>query len=279
MPLQETMSSIEGPTKEMRAAKRILVAEDHEYSARICCDFLRVWGFAFERVSNGLEAVAAYGEQAFDVVLMDVMMPEMNGYDATLQIVGNASANRPPYIIGMTGNSLKEDLERCREVGIRKVMVKPVDFDQLRVLLDEALFPAANSRGQGSFVHTLEKPGGPLSSNVIDLTVANAFVERMSNATSVSENPLDAFSRSVEECLETLGKAVANEQREEIENCAHNLKSLAALVGARDLRDLSSGLENAAMKGGSNFRPLHWVALINDAAKAARQVLMPSLDN
>ena len=73
-----------------------------------------------------------------------------------------------------------------------------------------------------------------------------------------------------------LEKAVEENDLDEIEGCAHVLKSIAGLVGARDLEDLSRGLEAAAIKGGPQFRPSHWFLLINDAVSALRQFFGPS---
>ncbi len=268
---------MEEPSKEMRATKRILVVEDHEYSARIYCDFMRVCGYEYERVLNGIEAVAAVERDCFNLVLMDVMMPEMNGYDATLEIVETMPADRLPCIIGVTGNSLKKDLERCREVGMSKVLIKPVDFENLRLVLDQALFAEEKFSADEAFSHEVKRiHRSGHGSSAVDESVATAFVERMSTASSPEINPMDAFSDSVDECLGKLDLAIADGDREQIESCAHILKSVAALVGARDLEDLSRGLEVAAVKGGPHFRPMHWFILIKDAVNVLRRILMRS---
>ncbi|MBT5170268.1 MAG: hypothetical protein HOL92_17570 [Opitutales bacterium] len=72
------------------------------------------------------------------------------------------------------------------------------------------------------------------------------------------------------------GNAMEENNVEEIEGCIHILKSIAALLGARDLEGLSLGLESAAMKGGSNFRPTHWLMLINEAVIELRRILIQS---
>ena len=264
-----------GETIEVRrSTKRVLVVEDHEYSARIYCDFLKVWGYSFERVANGLEAVAAAKEKTFDVIMMDVMMPEMDGYEATKRILADTRANAAPWIVGVTANTLEDDLMRCRAVGMYRVVMKPVDFDQLRDLLDSILLTDGEFDHGESFVQTSFYNPKTCSSNVVDARIANEFVERMSSIPR-AESPLDAFSHSVDECMEKLESAVAYGKRSEIENCAHILKSVAALVGARDLEDLSKGLEDAARRGGPHFRPMHWYSLIDGAVKALRMALLP----
>lgn len=260
-------------TESLRAKKSILVVEDHEYSARIYCDFLKVWGYRFHRVANGAEAVAAASETVYDAILMDVMMPGLDGYKATKRILAAADEKSRPYIVGVTANTLEDDLKRCRSAGMSQVVIKPVDFEQLEDLLDSTLLKGetphySQSSTKGSFHYPKSS-----SSNLVDQGIANEFVERMSAIPS-ADNPLDAFTHSVDDCMEKLERAVAIGDRTEIENCGHILKSLAALVGARDLEDLSRGLEDAAKRGGPNFRPMHWFVLIKDAVKALRMALL-----
>ncbi|MGK0239019.1 MAG: two-component system sensor histidine kinase/response regulator [Candidatus Pelagisphaera sp.] len=271
------MDVSEDSIKKRRATKRVLVVEDHEYSARIHCGFLEMWGFGYERVSNGAEAVAGDEKQAFDAILMDVMMPKMDGYQATSRIVENAAPDRVPVIIGLTGNTMAENINRCRDVGMSKVMIKPIDFDRLRALLDEILFSEDEWEERDEFAYAVAKSGSKeASSRIIDEAVASAFVERMNSMMTRQGNPLDAFSHSLNECLAKLDRAVEENDFNEVEGCAHILKSIAGLVGARDLEDLSRGLEAAAEKRGPHFRPAHWLMLIHDAVKALKQVLMPS---
>ena len=261
--------------KRSRAGKRILVVEDHEYSARINCGFLKMWGFDYVRVCDGAEAVASDKDHAFDAILMDVMMPNMDGCEATHRIVENAAPDRVPVIIGLTGNTMDENIKQCREVGMSKVMIKPIDFEKLKALLDEMLF--SEDEDEEAFVHSVaERGSGGVSSRIVDESVASAFVERMNSMMTRQGNPLDAFSHSLSECLVKLEKAVEENDLDEIEGYAHVLKSIAGLVGARDLEDLSRGLEAAAIKGGPQFRPSHWFLLINDAVSALRQFFGPS---
>lgn len=238
--------------KRSRAGKRILVVEDHEYSARISCGFLKMWGFDYVRVCDGAEAVATDKDQAFDAILMDVMMPNMDGCEATQRIVENAGPDRVPVIIGLTGNTMDENLKQCREVGMSKVMIKPIDFEKLRALLDEMLFSEdEDDEEEQTFVHSVaERGSGGVSSRIVDEAVASVFVERMNSMMTSQGNPLDAFSLSLSESMAKLEKAVEENNLDEIEGCAHVLKSIAGLVGARDLEDLSRGLEAAAIKGG-----------------------------
>jgi|ETNmetMinimDraft_22_1059887.scaffolds.fasta_scaffold00024_45 CheY-like chemotaxis protein len=260
-------------TESLRAKKSILVVEDHEYSARIYCDFLKVWGYRFHRVANGAEAVVAASEKVYDAILMDVMMPGLDGYEATERILAAANEKSLPYIVGVTANTLEDDLMRCRSAGMSQVVIKPVDFEQLEKLLDSALLNGETPQYSQTSAQGPSHSPKSSSSNVVDQGIAHQFFERMSEIPR-ADDPLDAFSHSVGECMEKLEQAVELGDREEIENCAHILKSLAGLVGGRDLEDLSRGLEDAAKRGGPNFRPMHWFVLISDAVKALRTALL-----
>ncbi|MDG2253859.1 MAG: hypothetical protein P8L49_02775 [Opitutaceae bacterium] len=158
-----------------------------------------------------------------------------------------------------------------------KVIIKPIDFEKLRALLDAILFSEGEGDDLEAFVYTVAKAGSSESNaRIVDEAVANAFVERMNSLMPYQGNPLDAFSYWLSECLAKLEKAVEENNVEEIEGCIHILKSIAALLGARDLEGLPLGLESAAMKGGSNFRPTHWLMLINEAVIELRRILIQS---
>ena len=110
---------------------RILAAEDNDVNQIVLEDLLRSEGAELLLVGNGrlaVEAVAAQGEDAFDVVLMDVQMPEMDGLEATRRIV-KLAPGLP--IIGQTAHAMKEEHERCRDAGMVDQVVKPLDADLL----------------------------------------------------------------------------------------------------------------------------------------------------
>jgi signal transduction histidine kinase/DNA-binding response OmpR family regulator/HPt (histidine-containing phosphotransfer) domain-containing protein len=123
---------------------RILVAEDHPVNARVAAGLLEKWGHTVELAGNGKEALEALDRQRFDVVLMDVQMPEMDGFEATGAIrAREAGTGRHLPIIAMTAHALKGDRERCLEAGMDGYVAKPVQPGELF----DAVETIAASRG------------------------------------------------------------------------------------------------------------------------------------
>ena len=114
----------------------ILVAEDNAVNQVVIDRTLRRLGYEPDVVANGREALAALEQNDYDVVLMDVQMPEMDGYDATRRIRDTWGAARP-WIIAMTANAMDGDRERCLQAGMDDYVPKPVQVEELRRALEE----------------------------------------------------------------------------------------------------------------------------------------------
>ena len=113
----------------------ILVADDNEINRRLIQYALASLGYQITLVENGLEAVNAVREGGFDVVLMDMQMPVMDGLVASRTIRDDTSIERRPRIVAMTANVMPEDRVKCAEAGMDGFLTKPIDIDQVAVEL------------------------------------------------------------------------------------------------------------------------------------------------
>ncbi len=114
---------------------RILVAEDNPINQKITCRMLEKLGYRADLSANGLETIEALEREIYDVVFMDVQMPEMDGLTATRQIVANWGREERPLIIGMTANALQGDRERCLQAGMDDYLSKPVRLEDIKTAL------------------------------------------------------------------------------------------------------------------------------------------------
>src|SRR5262249_41269609 len=113
---------------------RILVAEDNAVNQRVAKLILAKLGYTADMVGNGIEALSALGDQRYDVVLMDVQMPELDGLETTRRIIAEYGVERP-RIVAMTANAMESDREECFAAGMDDYVAKPIRPDELAAAL------------------------------------------------------------------------------------------------------------------------------------------------
>jgi CheY-like chemotaxis protein len=114
---------------------RILLAEDNVVNQKVAQQILGRLGYTVDVAANGLEVLAAFRRQPYDLVLMDVQMPEMDGLEATAMLRQTLPAGQQPVIIAMTAAAQAEDRHRCLQAGMDGYIAKPVRLDELTAAL------------------------------------------------------------------------------------------------------------------------------------------------
>jgi CheY-like chemotaxis protein len=135
LPLVET----EAPEENLHVGTvppglRVLLAEDNLVNTIVITEILKEFACETEHVPDGRLAVAAFGQQEFDVVLLDIQMPEMDGFEACRQIRA-LYPDRPTTIIALTANAMEEERNRAVEAGMNGFVTKPVGRDELAAAL------------------------------------------------------------------------------------------------------------------------------------------------
>jgi CheY-like chemotaxis protein len=125
------------PQMASRHPLRILLAEDNVVNQKLALRLLSQMGFRADVAANGLEAIQAIERQPYDVVLMDVQMPEMDGLEATRQICARWLPSDRPRIVAMTANAMQGDREMCLEAGMDDYLAKPIRVDELILALEK----------------------------------------------------------------------------------------------------------------------------------------------
>jgi CheY-like chemotaxis protein len=123
-------------TLSKRNPLRILVAEDNGVNRRVVLAMLNRFGYEPDIVVNGREALEAARRQPYDVVLMDIQMPEVDGLDARRAILA-LDSKTPPRIIGLSANAMAEDVQAARQAGMIDYLAKPIEPGELRRLLEK----------------------------------------------------------------------------------------------------------------------------------------------
>ena len=119
------------PGMAARHPLRILLAEDNVVNQKLAMRILQQMGYRADLASNGIEAVESVKRQAYDVILMDVQMPEMDGLEASRRITAKWPAGARPRIVAMTANAMQGDREMCLAAGMDDYVTKPIRVERL----------------------------------------------------------------------------------------------------------------------------------------------------
>ncbi len=138
-PQQPAVAARTGERLADRHPLRVLVAEDNGVNQKVALAMLRHLGYRADLAADGVEAVEAVRRVPYDVVLMDLQMPELDGIDATKQIIAEHPPQRRPRIIALTANAFQEDREQCLAAGMDDYMSKPLKTETLEAALLRAV--------------------------------------------------------------------------------------------------------------------------------------------
>ena len=226
---------------------RILLAEDNVVNQRLAQLLLERLGQTADIVSNGLEAVNAVEQMPYDIILMDVLMPEMDGLDATRRIRELLPPERQPRIIAMTANALTGDRERCLEAGMNDYISKPIALAQLAKIIERNQ-PGAPERS----LETISIPRPEFAA--LPIAAAECDGKTMELLVSVAGHAgaaivLGAMVDSAPGALEELQKALSKSDHKEFRRHAHSLKANAKTVGANALAHRFEEIEILAADG------------------------------
>jgi len=124
---------------DYRMSERLLLAEDNAVNQKVAIFMLQKLGYRADVAANGHEVLQAVGRQRYDIILMDVQMPEMDGMEASRRILADMPDRRDrPWIIALTANAMHGDREMCMAAGMDDYISKPVKTDELAAALERA---------------------------------------------------------------------------------------------------------------------------------------------
>ncbi|GAB4173858.1 MAG: hypothetical protein Fur0039_15510 [Rhodocyclaceae bacterium] len=233
--------SFEAPPHEeaVRRGRLILVAEDNETNQQVIRQQLALLGLAAEIAGDGAEALERWKSGEYALVLTDLHMPRMDGYELTAAIrsaEADAGAGRSP-IIALTANALKGEAERCKAAGMDDYLSKPVRLAELKAVLERWL-PVANAPAGAVQAPAAQRP--------VDVGVLAALV---GEDAGVIAELLGDFRSSAAAIAADLDAALDAGRFSEAGAAAHKLKSSARSVGALALGEICEGIEQAGKAG------------------------------
>ncbi len=231
------------PRHIMNQGLHILLAEDNEINQRMTQVLLTKQGCEVDLANNGLEAVDAVQKKQYDLIFMDVQMPDMDGFEATQKIRVFEDKDRHTPVVAMTAHAMPEDRQRCLDAGMDDYLSKPLDAHKVFEIIERW----TDTRGE-----YLPKDGPgqaapippPLDPDAV-FDPQNAL-SRFGYDRVFFRTLLEDFLQTLPQKLETMRMALEQKKPEILSYQAHNLKGVAANFGAMRLSNLAHKLDEAS---------------------------------
>ena len=234
-PVQE----IAQPVPERQQSLHVLVVEDNSVNQTLALRLLEKRGHTALVADDGRQALAALESEHFDLVLMDVQMPHMDGFEATAAIRGKEkSTGEHIPIVAMTANAMKGDRERCLEGGMDAYLSKPLLSAEFYAVVEGAFDTPPEAEEVSSERHAHRE--------AFDMAAALA---RFGDDEELFAELADLFVADSPQLLHDIWEAVSRGDHEGLERAAHTLKGSVAAFAAERARQLTSSLESMGRSG------------------------------
>jgi two-component system, sensor histidine kinase and response regulator len=229
---------------------RVLLAEDNRVSQRVALSLLQKMGLRADAVANGAEALAALDRTPYDLVLMDVEMPEMDGLEATAAVRDRErSGDRRIPIIAMTAHDRQEDRERCLAAGMDDYVSKPID----RRLLEEVLSRWAPRHEAPTTTRTMQEEPGPASRPAEAVEAprspdleADRLEDVCGHDSRLEREVVQMYLESTRDALARMRAAIDEGDATALRSLAHGLKGGSRTLGAAAVGELAHEIEGLA---------------------------------
>ena len=233
-----------GKTESIIEGKTILLVEDNQMNQLVASRYMRRWGAMIDVANNGLDAIDLLKKKRFDIILMDLEMPDMDGYETTRYIRNRLEK---PYneipIIAITASAFVSVKEKVLKFGMDDYVTKPFDPAILKEKISNTLLgrKSSNTKNSNTKSHTYISPDGKLY-NLAYLLEASAgdysFVEKM----------IRTYLNNTPKYLDELKKWMMQNNFYELKRVAHKFKATVTIVGIKEIEDLIDELEANIMQ-------------------------------
>ncbi|MGB1091011.1 MAG: ATP-binding protein [Oceanobacter sp.] len=259
LPLVQTQETSQAVIRNQQTRpfenKSVLLAEDNSINQMVAVHLLEEMGVRVECVDNGREALEKLEQRQFDLILMDLQMPEMGGIEATEKIRASESDHRYIPIVAMTAHTHDDQLNECRKAGMNDHLSKPIDPTQIETVLNRIFKLHVDSAEQDNLVsepkQVIERcqeirGHSPAIVNRNSALNLEASVARLGGAADILIELIQRFVEKHADAEAFFVSAVAAQNHEEIAALSHSIKGSAANLGAEELATWAGDIEQGA---------------------------------
>ncbi len=251
-----TRHSIRDIQKQRKKFKaKILLVEDNLVNQQVASGMLGKFGITPDIANNGKEALELLEKNDYDLVFMDVQMPEINGYEATRLIRDKSFKVKNPEIpiVAMTAHALEGDRTNCLEAGMNDYIAKPIVLERLIEVLEKWLPEKIQIEKESV---TISKKTSPdvehptsVSSDILPTFDYKSFMKRVMDDKELARTVLDSFLEDIPKQIKILKDYMSESRVSEAERQAHSIKGASANVGAEQLREVAFQVEKLCKEG------------------------------
>jgi len=222
---------------------KILIAEDNKLNQKVAGFIFSKLGYNVDFANDGFEAILKAKENNYDFIFMDLQMPEVDGFDATKQILKDKDIVKKPIIIAMTANTQEDDKLKCIEAGMVDFITKPITPDMVENVISKFLVSSPTSKDEKQ--QTKENTSNEnISENYLYFD-ENQFKNTFNIETDkvFALEMLDLFTIQAEKSFQEIKKAFEEKDFEKIRSIAHQLKGSSGNLGASKFHDLCANID------------------------------------
>jgi CheY-like chemotaxis protein/HPt (histidine-containing phosphotransfer) domain-containing protein len=226
-------------TLASRKPLRILIAEDNPVNQKLALRVLEKMGYRADAVGNGIEVIESLNRQIYDVIFMDVQMPEMDGLESTRRIRQKFAKEDQPLIVAMTANAMKGDRESCLEAGMDDYISKPIRIAEIQTILEQSKPLYREAEGEQASSPTAEDVQPP-----VDQETLNSLRKEMGQ--EVLNELAQLFLEETKEIVNSIQQTADVQDPEGLRSAAHSLKGASLNMGAHPLAKVCEAIEHRA---------------------------------
>lgn len=246
---------------------RILLAEDNVVNQKVASKILEKLGFRADVVANGYEVIEALRKISYDIVLMDIFMPDMDGIEATQMIHDMFNKNERPKIIAMTANAMQGDREKCIEAGMDDYLSKPVKVEELydamkkwgEIIYSEKNSELSKEESKHGIMRLIDESKMELIRDIKTPDDANFFVEL-----------LDIFLSGFPKSIANIKNSIEQNNNTQLEYSTHKLKGSSLTLGIDFVSEICGKIESSAKE---NLPISYSESLIKDLVENYEEII------